>query len=106
MAGERGCGATQGRSREVSVRDCGNGTECDCGRAGLRLACGTEVGSVGFYWAGPYRDAGYVSGGVSDFNENNTKSDTRRIRILGISDTYPYQIRIRYAIRVFSEVSV
>ena len=80
---------------------------CGTATAGMRLqACGTEVVSVGFYWAGPYRDAGYVSGGVSDFNENNTKSDTRRIRILGVSDTYPYLIRIGYAIRVFSEVSV
>jgi len=96
-AGERDCGATRGRSREG---------DSDCGRAGLRLACGTEVGSVGFYWAGPYRDAGYVSGGVSDLNENNTKSDTRRIRILGVSDTYPYPIRIGYAIRAFLDVSV
>ena len=80
---------------------------CGTATAGMRLqACGTEVVSVGFYWAGPYRDAGYVSGGVSDFNENNTKSDTRMIRILGVSDTYPYPIRIGYAIRGFSEVSV
>ena len=77
---------------------------CGTATAGMRLrACGTEVvsvESVGFYWAGPYRDARYVSSGVSDFNENNTKSDTRRIRILGVSDTYPYPIRIGYAASV------
>jgi len=92
----------------VRLSPCGTATAT----AGVRLrACG-EVVSVGFYWAGPYRDARYVSGGVSDFSENNTKSDTRRIRILGVSDTYPYlypipyPIRIGYAIRGFSEVSV
>ena len=34
------------------------------------------------------------------------KSDTSRIRIHGVSDTYPYPIRIGYAIRGFLQVSV
>ena len=62
---------------------------------------------MGFYWAaGPYRDAGYVSGGVSDFNENNTKSDTRRIRIRirHVSDTR-YAASGKYPCNIASETS-
>jgi hypothetical protein len=55
--------------------------------------------------AGPYRQLRYVSADVSDIRENKEKSDTPRIRIGGVSDTYPYPIRIRYAIRCFLDVS-
>jgi hypothetical protein len=56
--------------------------------------------------AGPYRQLRYVSAAdVSDIRENKEKSDTPSIRIRGVSDTYPYPIRIRYAIRCFLDVS-
>ena len=78
------------------MRDCGNST------AGV----GAEDKNVFWASAGPYQDEGYVSGGVSDYHKNNTKSDTRMIRILDVSDTYAYLIHIGYAIHSFSEVSV
>ena len=38
--------------------------------------------------------------------KKNKKTDTRRIRIYGVSDTYPYPICIGYAIRHQTDVSV
>jgi len=87
VAGERGCG--------VTARGCG--ARRGRSRAGLRTSDARASGqrdkglsSWASYWAGPYRQARYVSDGVSNLHENNKKSDTPRIRILGVSDTYPY----------------
>jgi len=100
-ASERGCG--------ITARGCG--ARRGRSRAGLRTSDARASGqrdkglsSWASYWAGPYRQARYVSDGVSNLHENNKKSDTPRIRILGVSDTYP--IRIGYAIRGFRDISV
>jgi hypothetical protein len=68
---------------------------------------------LGFSWAGPYpnhryayRPADTYPKNVSDFCKNNKYSDTPRIRIGDVSDTYPCPKRVRHAIRLFSQVSV
>jgi hypothetical protein len=53
-----------------------------------------------------YRHADTYQQNVSEFCKNNKKSDTPRIRIGRVSDTYPYPKRIGHAIRLFPEVSV
>jgi hypothetical protein len=76
-------------------------------RAGLISFCSPSCCTASaLFVAGPYRQARHVSDGVSNICENNKKSDTPRIRIQGILDTYPYPIRIGYAIRGFRDVSV
>jgi hypothetical protein len=76
-------------------------------RAGLISFCSPSCCTAStLFVAGPYRQARYVSDGVSNICENNKKSDTPRIRIQGVSDTYPYLIRIGYAIRGFRDVSM
>jgi len=76
-------------------------------RAGLISFCSPSCCTAStLFVAGPYRQAIYVSDGVSNICENNKKSDTLRIRIQGVLDTYPYMIHIGYVIRGFRDVSV
>jgi hypothetical protein len=89
-ASERQCSVTE---RGTGIRH--EARACDCGRRGQRIRQG---------WA--YRQGRYVSMSVSNNCENRKKSDTARIRIGGVSDAYPYRIRIRYAILGLSNVSM
>jgi hypothetical protein len=56
--------------------------------------------------AGPYQPCRYVSGDISNIREKKKKSDTPPIRIGSVSDTYPYPVRIGYAIRDAMDVSM
>lgn len=72
-------------------------------RTGARVSRATTDAC---YWAGPYPSGRYVSAHVSKNRQKIRKSDTPRIRIGGVSDTYPCPIHIGYTIRPFLDVSV
>ena len=90
-----GCGRGAGLRREA----CGNREASRLGRRGQDkvLLFGWAV-SVMRIRIRP------VSDHVSNIREK--KKDTLRTRIGGVSDAYPYRIRIRYAIRGPSDVSM